>query len=281
MSGVGLGAGTPCCVLHWSDPHFGTEQPPVVQALLQLAHDADPSLLVLSGDITQRARRGQFRLARAFVDRLPRRPLLVVPGNHDLPLFDLPRRLFSPYGNHRATFGESLEPVHADAAVLAIGVDTTRRWRHKNGEVSPAQSAAVAARLAQGLPGQLRLVVAHHPVQVTRPVDRPNLLRGRAHAVPAWAAAGVDLVLGGHIHLPYVRALSQEYADVPSGCWAVQAGTALSHRVRAEAANSVNLIRYQPAAQQRECMVERWDFDAGARAFRCRERTPLALRDQA
>ena len=99
-------------VLQISDPHFGTEQPPVVEALVALARQQRPDLLVLTGDITQRARPAQFQAARAFMDRLGA-PVLAVPGNHDIPLFDLWTRLCRPYGRHIAVFGDNLEPVHS------------------------------------------------------------------------------------------------------------------------------------------------------------------------
>lgn len=87
-------------LLQISDAHFGTEQPPVVQALLQLARGQAPDLVVMSGDITQRARRSQFKAARAFVDQLKPAALLTIPGNHDIPLFNLTLRAFAPYSNY-------------------------------------------------------------------------------------------------------------------------------------------------------------------------------------
>src|SRR5690606_2397928 len=135
------------CVLHVSDPHFGTEQAPVVAALERLARELRPGLVLLSGDITQRARRAQFAAARAFADRLGVPALLAVPGNHDIPLFNLAARLFAPYGNYARAFGTELEPQFADDDWLVIGVNTTRAARHKNGEVSVAQIERVAARL--------------------------------------------------------------------------------------------------------------------------------------
>jgi predicted MPP superfamily phosphohydrolase len=98
-------------LLQISDTHFGTEQGSVVEALGKLAHQQRPDVLVLSGDITQRARPAQFRAARAFADRLGA-PVLAIPGNHDIPLFDLWTRLRFPYARYIAAFGADLEPVH-------------------------------------------------------------------------------------------------------------------------------------------------------------------------
>ena len=159
----------PASVLQISDPHFGTEVPRVVAAL----------------------------------------KALVVPGNHDIPLVNLALRAVAPYSRYRRTFGDDLEPVHDDDAVLAIGVNTVMpRW-HQQGKVSRPQVERVSGRLRQARRSQLRIVVCHHPVHVIRPEDDKNLLRGSAEAVREWVQAGADLILGGHSHLPYCRPLRQ------------------------------------------------------------------------
>ena len=107
-------------LLQISDAHFGTEQPPVVQALLQLARDQAPDLVVMSGDITQRARRSQFKAARAFIDQLKPAALLTIPGNHDIPLFNLALRVFAPYSNYSRAFGKNLEPLFESANLLVM-----------------------------------------------------------------------------------------------------------------------------------------------------------------
>ena len=257
-------------LLQISDTHFGTERPPVVDALAALARQQRPDLVVLSGDITQRARPAQFRAARAFTDRLAV-PVLAVPGNHDIPLRGLWSRWRHPYARHRAAFGEALEPVFEAPDLLVLGVNTTRAWRHKHGEVSAAQIERVAGRLATAGARQLRVVVVHQPVAVTRGQDAPNLLRGRAEALRRWASAGADLVLGGHIHLPFVVPLPGPERPV----WAVQAGTAVSARVREGVPNSVNLIRWGAGAPPGECVVEQWDFSEADRAFACVRTTPV------
>lgn len=261
-----------------SDTHFGTEQAPVVEALVRLVKIHAPELVILSGDITQRARRAQFEAARAFLDRLGTPAELVIPGNHDIALFDLVTRALSPYGNFRRAFGPELEPVYASGALLAIGVNTTRPYRYKDGEVSPEQIEQVAQRLLQARPGQLRMVVTHQPVCVMTDSDKHNLLHGHAPAVRRWAEAGVDLILGGHIHLPYVCALHAPGCNavgIGRRIWAVQAGTAVSRRLRDWAGNSVNLIH--AGGTGRRCVVERWDYSAPAQDFECAAKHVLEL----
>jgi DNA repair exonuclease SbcCD nuclease subunit len=249
-------------LLQISDPHFGTERLPVLEALARLAREQRPDLLVVSGDITQRARRVQFRAARAFLERLCT-PWLAIPGNHDIPLFDLRARVLRPYARHCEAFGPDLEPAHDSPELLALGVNTTRWYRHQDGEVSPAQIESVARRLQCAGAAQLRIVVVHQPVVVPKVQDVHNLLRGHAAALRRWAVAGCDLVMGGHIHLPYVTALP----GLTRPMWAVQAGTALSWRVRDGVPNSVNLVRWGRDAPAGHCLIERWDCSATGPGF--------------
>ncbi len=234
-------------LLHLSDTHFGTEQMPVLQALQQLVRQQPPEVVVLSGDITQRARRAQFRSARTFMASLGSAPALTLPGNHDIPLFNVFARLFDPYGGYRQAFGADLAPLVSTDHFLVIGVNTTRWWRHTHGVVSPAQVAAVVARLRQAKAGQLRVVVVHQPVHVLQSSDVKDRLRGHALAIESWAEAGADAVLGGHIHLPYVCALHESMPGLARRLWCVQAGTAISSRVRGRIPNSVNMLRWSGA----------------------------------
>jgi 3',5'-cyclic AMP phosphodiesterase CpdA len=255
-------------LLQISDPHFGTEQPLVVAALLRLANTLQPDLVVMSGDITQRARRAQFCAARAFVDAIGATQFVVVPGNHDIPLYNLFARIAHPYANHQRVFGDDLEPVFESAELLVIGVNTTRAYRRKDGEISAKQVERVVRRLDHATPRQLRIVVTHQPVVAARANDIRNLLHGREHAIERWSQAGVDLILGGHIHLPYVTPLHVAYKDLPRQMWAVQAGTALSSRVRGRVPNSVNVINYNASTVgKRRATVVRWDFNQASASF--------------
>ena len=269
-------------LLHISDTHFGTEEPKVVAALQALARDQRPDAVILSGDITQRARSAQFAAARRFCDSLGVERWLTLPGNHDIPLFNVAARLVSPYRKYKACFGDELEPELEFADVLLVGVNTTRPERHKDGEVSDRQIARVVQRL-QGAPrSQLRIVVTHQPACVMRPEDEKDRLHGGEAAVQAWARAGADLVLGGHIHLPFVSDLcARADAGTPRPLYCIQAGTALSHRVRHGTPNSLNIIRWEaPAAgAARTCRVERWDYELASGRFALAHPYDLTLGD--
>lgn len=265
-------------ILQISDTHFGTERPAVVEALLELARAQQPNLIVLSGDITQRARHTQFVAAAHFRDEIARsaQAMLIVPGNHDIPLFNVAARVLRPYANYERSFGSELEPSFASTELLVIGLNTTRWWRHKHGELSLEQIARVAERLRAATPQQLRVVVTHQPLQVTRTSDVNNLLRGYEQAVKTWSDAGADIFMGGHIHLPYVRRLGAGLPGFSRQTWVVQAGTAVSHRIREGVSNSINIIRSE-APLGAVCTLERWDFDARSQRFVCVTAEPLQL----
>lgn len=261
-------------LLQISDPHFGTEQRSVVEALRELAQSLRPEIVVLSGDITQRARRSQFEAARTFAAGLGA-PIVAVPGNHDIPLFNLAARIFFPYANYMRAFGCNLEPEYESTAFLVVCTNTTRPARHKDGEISLEQIARVSERLRRAAQEQVRIVVTHQPVLVIRKEDEANLLHGYEAAVRAWSQAGADIVMGGHIHLPYIRSLRDRFGDLPRRTWSVQAGTAVSRRVRGNVPNSVNVLRYTRGDVV--CRAERWDFDATTCIFRCLGTDLLAL----
>lgn len=261
-------------ILHASDPHFGTEIPSVVEALVAFAGRVKPDVLVLSGDITQRAKSHQFSAAKAFVQRLGIERRLIIAGNHDISLGNPLLRAVAPYHHYSQAFPGPLEPTLNLDDVLLLGVRTTRRYRHVDGEVSSLQIARVSTALRRARPGQLRVVVTHQPARVVRERDEHNLLINHSDATRAWTAAGADLILGGHIHLPYVTSTLE--SGLEGKTWVVQAGTCVSSRIRHEAPNSVNLIRYESTG--RACTVERWDCSLDDGSFRLSESRSLPLR---
>ncbi|GAA2905420.1 metallophosphoesterase [Actinoplanes cyaneus] len=198
-------------IAHLSDLHFGVHDSEAAASLVADVAAAAPHLTVVTGDLTMRARPAEFRLARAFLDRLPS-PVLVVTGNHDLPL-DSPARLFRPYDRYRAAISAELDPVVHVPGLTAVGLQSMPRWRWKDGRVRRSQVTLVESTFAAAPPGDLRLVALHHP-----PFGR-MLMNGRA-----LLGAGADLLLAGHTHHPDVRPMN--------GTTVVVAGTSTSRRTR-------------------------------------------------
>lgn len=250
-------------IAHISDPHFGTEVAEVRDALLAELRADPPDLVLLTGDITQRARRAQFAAARAFLASLPPVPRVCLAGNHDLPLFDVFTRFTRPYGRFRHYICASLEPSFEDERVAVVSVDATSPWRHTDGAVDARQTAHLAARL-RGLRQPFRLVLTHQPLAPHSEDERDDVIHGAPLALQQWVEAGADLFLGGHIHLPYCMPVG---AAGGRQALLLQAGTCVSHRIRRGVPNSYNVVVLEQDPTQRRMRVERRDFDAAENRF--------------
>ena len=247
-------------VAHISDPHFGTEDPQVLAGLLA---DLDgrtapaPAFVAVSGDLTQRARTEQFRASRAFLDRLTC-PYLVVPGNHDVPLYNVFRRFLSPLTRYKKFIDETLCPfIQIDGAAV-LGINTARSLTFKNGHVSHEQMDHIRETFADTDVHQPRILVTHHPLFALPVGDGPelgHLMDDQQDALTAIADAGVDLLLAGHNH----RASINDAAALVHGsgkALVIQAGTATSTRVRGEE-QSFNRIEIDEHGVR--VTVQRWN----------------------
>lgn len=247
-------------IAHLSDLHFGTEIPSVVDALAAELHDRPPSLVAVSGDLTQRARRAQFSAARDFLARLPQ-PQLVVPGNHDIPLYDIFRRFFAPLHRYRRFISEDVNPNFGDNEIHVLGLNTARSFTWKNGRISRAQIACLDRQLST-VRDRLKIVVTHHPF-IPPPNDAGIQLVGRAAlAIPLLDRHGADLLLAGHLHRGYAGDIRPHYPSSQRSFVSAQAGTAVSGRTRTEP-NAYNWIELTP--RQIRIIVRAWNgarFDA-------------------
>ncbi len=253
-------------IAHLSDPHFGTEIPEVVAALQSALRTLRPDMIVISGDITQRARAVQFEAAAAFIENLPPVPKLLVPGNHDLPLFNLPLRLLLPEHGYRRVFGAP-EQERAAGQVSVTGFDATLRFRHTRGSLHPAQvrqRMAAAAEPAQ--PAAWRVVVVHQPLHTLLEQDRDECLIGAPAIAGALSDSRADIVLSGHVHMPLLCDPRTVFPGLPRHFVLSGAGTAVSWRTRAGAPNSFNLVQIDSARQSVSLGLHA--FDAAAQAFR-------------
>lgn len=260
-------------ILHLSDTHFGTEVPPVVDALVRAADLLAPNLVICSGDLTQRAKRRQFESAAAFLGRFGDVPRMVIPGNHDIPLWNVAARVVSPYTRFRSLFG-ALESSHEMPLAKVVALNTTHPSRHKNGAITSEHVEQTCRQLASASPRQLRIVVTHHPLYVPAATERHNEAAGNRLAAQRWANAGVDLVMGGHIHLPYFTPVPRAFVNADRSFWVAQAGTAVSHRVRAGFPNSFNIVEWDGVT----CTLQRWDFNSLTMQFerRVSQEMPVA-----
>ncbi|MGV8964740.1 MAG: metallophosphoesterase family protein [Cellulomonas sp.] len=214
-------------VVHLSDLHFGAHLDTLVESLLVDVVAQRPDLVVVSGDWTQRARRAQFRRAQGFLRRLPG-PVLSVVGNHDLPLFDVPRRLAAPTGRYERYLTADLDPIVGIPGLVAVGLDTMPRWRWKAGHASVRQAERVRDAWDGHDRTAWRLLVSHHPVLP----PALSSMAGRRRLVGACAGAGVAILLSGHTHRPAAGLVSLGATVGRRRALSVVAGTATSTRTR-------------------------------------------------
>ncbi len=275
-------------ILHASDLHFGKlHRPEAAEALLRLADEADPDAVVVSGDFTQRAKKREYLAARRFLDRLRPRPLVVTPGNHDVPLYRAWERIGAPYRNYRRYIADPLDSVLDVRGAVQLGADpaavqatappgarqptrarfvalnsTSPLSAVVNGRLGASQLDFAAKAFSQAGQGTLRVLVVHH--NLLQPEDGesvPSLPAARRilRAANRW---GVRVVLSGHVH----RAHFGWGAGVP----VVTAGTASSWRGRRpeERRNTVNLVRVSESNLEVNvylyCENTRWFTPRGA-----------------
>jgi len=247
-------------IVHLSDLHFGAHDPRLVTAVEARVDEAKADLVVVSGDFTQRAKTEEFQEACRFLTRLKDKghEVIAVPGNHDVPLYDVLRRFLSPLTRYRRFIDDQLCPFHElpDAAVL--GINTARSLTFKDGRINEEQVAHIRdvfGKLAHDFP---RILVTHHPLFALPVGDGPELgkaIGDQQSALDAIADAGVDLLLAGHNH----RASTHHAPDLVTragSALVIQAGTATSTRVRDEE-QSFNIIEVAP--EDVTVTVQAWD----------------------
>lgn len=225
-------------LIHLSDLHFGAHDAVLVDAVAARVDEEKPDLVVISGDFTQRARTEQFKEACQFLDRLREagHDVLAVPGNHDVPLYDVFRRFLSPLTRYKRFIDDALCPLHELPGVTVLGINTARSLTFSEGRINEEQVRFIRETFDRSHPSALRVLVTHHPLfalpvgetgEVRRAVGRSEL------ALDAAAESGVDLLLAGHHHIASTHS-ARDLVTRAGPALVVQAGTATSTRLRQE-----------------------------------------------
>lgn len=236
-------------IVHASDIHFGEPYlPEVGEAFLRAAHRSEPDLVVVSGDLTQRAKVHEFEAAAAFLERLPEAPLVVTPGNHDVPLYRVWERVFAPHRNYRAIIRDELNTVTRLDGATVVSLDSTApHTAIVNGRIGRDQVAFARDAFDDTHHDELRVVVAHHHFAPAPDYEGDKSMPGAREVLEELTDMGVELILGGHLHRAYIGNSLDVYAGEKRdrGVVIVQSGTTTSGRGRARerAKNSFNVLR--------------------------------------
>jgi 3',5'-cyclic AMP phosphodiesterase CpdA len=228
-------------IAHISDVHFGREDPEIVAGLLASVERAAPDLVVVSGDLTQRAKKRQFRAARAFLRELPEVPRIVVPGNHDVSATNLFERAIRPLARYKRYITDDMNPFYEDGEVAVAGINTVRIAAVKDGRLNLSQVRTACEQLGSAGAGSVRIVVTHHPIDTPAEDERHTLVHRAVMAMQHFSNCRVDMFLSGHFHAGLALVTSARYKFEGYSAVVVHAGTAASTRTRGET-NSWNRI---------------------------------------
>lgn len=229
-------------LVHLSDLHFGRIDEALLEPVIATVAEIKPNVVVVSGDLTQRARSQQFKEAREFLDKLPF-PQIIVPGNHDVPLHNVFARFAQPLDKYKEFITDDLEPFYADEEMAILGINTARSFTIKDGRINETQIAAIRDRLCPYPDEMVKIIVTHHPFDLPEGHTRDDDLVNRAQlAMEAIAKCGADVLLAGHLHVSHTGHSSARYKIAGHSALVVSAGTATSTRGRGET-NSFNVLR--------------------------------------
>ncbi len=235
-------------IVHLSDLHFGAVDDKKIAPLLSCINLLDPDLVVISGDLTQRATISEYNAARAFIRSLDRKTL-VVPGNHDIPYFNIWKRFLAPFERFNRYILAVSSDVYVDEEIAIIGVNTVQRFAFTEGRITTTELERIE-KVFEKIPRDvMRVVFTHHPLELPTPkgeghTHTHHLVHGSHKAMLRLAKAKIDMFLSGHLHIFNLTDTSVRYKIADYGGLIVQAGTALSTRLRGEG-GSFNFIRLE------------------------------------
>lgn len=236
-------------ILHISDIHFGPPYVPKVgEALLRKSSQFNHDVLVVSGDLTQRAKPEQFAAAREYLDQLPGEVKIVVPGNHDVPLYRIVERLWTPHREYQRHISEELDTATRVEGATFVALDSTApRTAITNGRISPEQLEFCREQFRETPSEDAKIIVAHHHFAPAPDYEKDQTLPNAQRAMDCFLSLGVDMILGGHLHRAYIGNSLDVYpkSNRERGIVIVQSGTSTSRRGRGRERerNSFNVIK--------------------------------------
>lgn len=255
-------------IVHLSDLHFGWNESRLVTTLCSLVADAQPDLTVLSGDFVEHATRSEFKQARLFVQSLPK-PVLMVPGNHDLPFYNFPRRVAQRLRLYHEFITTDMSPFFRDDEIAVLGLNTARLWPIRGGSINAEQVAEVESRLCDLPANVTRILVTHHPFDLPQEYGARHLVKNGKASLTRLACC-LDVLLAGHMHIGASGRVADRFQTPIGSLIFVQAGTAISKRYKGER-NSFNLIE----VERPRIRIVKYTWDADQSAYEAQAGEPV------
>ncbi|MGI9088863.1 MAG: metallophosphoesterase family protein [Chthoniobacterales bacterium] len=247
-------------LVHISDLHFGRVNPAILEPLQAFVREVSPTLVAISGDLTQRARTAEYLGARKFLAGIPF-PQIVVPGNHDVPLHNPYARFFRGLGRYRRYITRDLQPFFSDDEIAVAGINTARAFTWKDGRINRHQLEKLRATLAPLSNRHVKILVTHHPFVL--PAGTEGHVVGRSRlAIKTLAECGVSVFLAGHFHIADIGYTAKRYNIPGYSALVVSAGTSTSTRGRGQP-NSLNVIKLE----RPHVIIERFTWRPATNVF--------------
>lgn len=255
-------------ILHISDLHFGREKQEVLLALENKIKEIKPDIIIISGDLTQRAKKKEFMKVHRFLSNL-NFPYFIIPGNHDLPVFNIFKRFINPWKRWKKFIQRDLESTFKNEKIAIYGLNSVRKmgvwFDFERGVISFTQKIKIKSFFENITDEKLKIVVAHHPFWLPDEQMFRDIIKGRDKAIEYFNEVGVDIILGGHIHLSFVKLFKNIIIS--------HAGTCISNRTIKNNNNSFSLI----TGNNKEVFIELCEFNNNS--FECVESHKFRKKD--
>lgn len=239
-------------IVQISDLHFGREDQDVAKAGEAIIKKLKPDLIVIAGDLTQRNRSKECFLALEFLRRI-NRPILIVPGNHDIPFFNIYARFRKPLSHYDRYFNSMYVSVFENDFLNIIGLNTTSRFQVKDGKLRSNDMEMVIESFDKTKQSKWNILVTHHPFSRIRKNHHPILMDK--------FLASIDVWLSGHLHRFKLENL-QYRGETYDGLQCIS-GTFISTRLRSEE-NSFNVLEFE---NNTTATITNFYFNAGQQKF--------------
>lgn len=218
-------------IVHISDPHFGTESKTIADQVVNKINEINPEVVVVSGDITQRALSSQFKKAQSFLEEI-KTPKLVIPGNHDIPLYNVFERFADPFAKYNEFISSEEYPKYTSNNLSLVGVNTCTPFKSQSGRIKEEDIDYLKNYFSQVDSNIIKSVVVHHNIMPYEGLKGSSVLGNAETFLPEMNKCGVDLIFAGHLHKSLVINYSEP--EVNNSMLLLQAGTCISARLREE-----------------------------------------------